>query len=88
MGLLDAWCRWRERQLAKRLLEAIEQASQITCEQAEPQIVELVAAEAAGRNADQMPEFVEVILHLGDCGECTVMYAELSEKARQLTRGE
>ncbi|GAB4189987.1 MAG: hypothetical protein OHK0022_02500 [Roseiflexaceae bacterium] len=63
-----------------RLLQALRQQSELSCEQAEQQILALVEAEQAGVDVDQRPEFAAILGHLDTCVDCAERYAELAEE--------
>ncbi len=65
---------------AARLLQALRQQSELSCEQAEQQILALVEAELAGVDVDERPEFAAVLRHLDSCVDCAERYAELAEE--------
>ena len=70
---------------AERLLKALEQQPDLTCEEAQAQLSELVEAELAGVNVDLLPRFAALLRHLDTCeADCLGLYADLSEKMAEL----
>ncbi|HEU4324247.1 MAG TPA: hypothetical protein VFS21_13935 [Roseiflexaceae bacterium] len=65
---------------AERLLQALRQQSELSCEQAEQQILALAEAELAGVDVDERPEFAAILRHLDSCVACAERYAELAEE--------
>lgn len=66
---------------AERLLGAIDAADApdpIDCEQAQARLPELVEAEAAGADVDEIPEYAELLRHLDTCAECMALYTRLA----------
>lgn len=63
---------------AQRLLGAIEASSTLPCAEAQDQIPDLVAFEAAGGDADGEPRFSELLRHFDVCENCLAAYIELS----------
>lgn len=66
---------------AARLLKALEQRSDLTCEQAQALLPALVEAELSGADADDLPQFAALLRHLDTCeADCVALYADLSAK--------
>lgn len=70
------------RQLAQRLLQTIDRSSSLGCSQARPQIPLLAEAEAAGADADRLPEFAALLQHFDQCPVCLQRYLWHSEQGR------
>lgn len=73
-----------ERNAAMRLLQALDQQDELTCEAARDRIPLLVEAELAGEDVDAKPEYATLLQHLDRCTACATLYAELAEATAAL----
>lgn len=74
---------------AKKLLDTLEGMNALAgrssdCARARTQIPALIKAEAAGADADDIPEFAELLAHLGTCEACAEEYRRQSTAAVHL----
>ena len=69
-------------ELAQHLLQTISRGSSLSCTQARPQIPQLADAEAAGADADRLPEFAGLLQHFDQCPACLQRYLWHSEQGR------
>ncbi|HEY0601325.1 MAG TPA: hypothetical protein VGD58_00375 [Herpetosiphonaceae bacterium] len=60
-------------------------ADDLSCEQAQQQLPDLVDDERAGVDVDQIPAYAALLQHLDHCADCTDLYEALSENLEVLT---
>lgn len=62
-----------------RLQQAIESASELTCEQVRTALAAFVAAERDGVDVDADPAYAALLRHLDSCADCNALYAKIAE---------
>lgn len=68
-----------DKRQAARLLQALQQADELTCEQAHDLLPALVDAELAGEDVDAAPEYAALLRHLDQCLACATLYAGMAD---------
>jgi hypothetical protein len=76
------------RELAARLLQALEGPDELTHEQAQALLPALIEAQLAGEDTDSDPAYTAVLRHLDRCDVCLAVYEQLSEELEAMISGD